>query len=106
MPRKRRNRRNRRRNYKEKHENETPQKASNIEKDNVETPSNISIKNNIITPLVITPSPIIQNNTIKFHRNVSKARLISKILKLRPLIPAGVSNVTKSTTIARQTFPT
>lgn len=87
MPRKRRNRRNRRRNYKEKHENETPQKASNIEKDNVETPSNISIKNNIITPLVITPSPIIQNNTIKFHRNVSKAPINQQDFETTPVNP-------------------
>lgn len=87
MPRKRRNRRNRRRNYKEKHENDTPQEANNIEKDHVATPSNISIKNNFITPLVTTPSPIIQNNTIKFHRNVSKAPINQQDFETTPVNP-------------------
>lgn len=87
MPRKRRNRRNRRRNYKEKHESETPQKANNIEIDCIETPSNISIKNNIITPLVTTPSPTIQNNTIKFHRNISKASINHQDIETTPVNP-------------------
>lgn len=75
MPRKKRNKRNRRGNGFSNRESKQQINGSSTPFAQAEavavTPINISI-NNMVTPLVTTPSPKIQNNSIKFHRNVTK----------------------------------